>query len=321
MTNEHSPLVSVCVVTYNQEMYIAQTIESILSQEFEGRLEIIIGEDCSPDNTAKIVEEYQRQHPNVVKIVTSQNNVGAQANFTRVLKAAQGDFIAICDGDDYWIDTGKIQKQLDAFEDSNSELCFTPANKVLGSEALGVLASYGKEQRVFSFSDIINGGGGMIPSPALMVRRQVVERLPDWFKGAPVGDYFLQILGAEKGAIYLPEVTAAYRVQAVNSWSSNREKFPVEKLMNEADNYQLCFSELKKSYPEKSASFNKRLAAELAFLAFTLFKKKEFTSANLLYSRSSKINFVVNKTQVFMFFASKFSHVFWWLLALKNRLR
>ena len=107
--------ISVGVITYNQESTIRQTLDSILAQKGDFDLELVIGEDCSPDRTYAICAEYAQRYPNVVKLLPNTHNLGIMANFARVMRACTGDYIGICAGDDYWCDDQKLQKQLDYF--------------------------------------------------------------------------------------------------------------------------------------------------------------------------------------------------------------
>ena len=115
-----NPLVSVFVITYNQEQTIAQTLESILIQKGNFTLELIIGEDCSVDATAEICKEYQYRYPDKIKLLLQDTNQGLVKNYIDTLKLCSGQFISVCAGDDYWCDEYKIQKQLDFF-DKNPE--------------------------------------------------------------------------------------------------------------------------------------------------------------------------------------------------------
>ena len=107
------PVVSVQMVTYNHEPYIAQSIEGVLNQDTSFPIELIIGEDCSTDRTRDIVMTYQRKHPGVIRVVTSKKNVGMRKNSRRVELKCRGKYIAYLDGDDYWHDPGKLQMQVD----------------------------------------------------------------------------------------------------------------------------------------------------------------------------------------------------------------
>ena len=120
------PVVSICCITYNHEKYIEETIDSFLMQETDFPFEIVIGEDCSTDNTRKIVEKYKEMYPNIIKLIVSENNVGMQANGQRTMEACIGEYMALCEGDDYWTDKNKLQIQKD-FLESNPEyiICYT----------------------------------------------------------------------------------------------------------------------------------------------------------------------------------------------------
>lgn len=110
-----NPLVSVFIITYNQEKTIAQTIEGILMQKGDFTLELVIGEDCSTDKTADVCKKYQEKYPEKIKLLLQDTNQGLLKNYISTLKLCQGKFIGVCAGDDYWIDEHKIQKQLDFF--------------------------------------------------------------------------------------------------------------------------------------------------------------------------------------------------------------
>ena len=110
-------VVSVAMVTYNHEPYVSQAIESILRQETTFRFELVIGEDCSTDRTRHIVREYESSHPDIVRVVSSESNVGATENFHRTVKACRGKYLAFCEGDDFWQAPNKLQAQVNFLED------------------------------------------------------------------------------------------------------------------------------------------------------------------------------------------------------------
>lgn len=104
------PTVSVCMISYNHGKFIAQAIESILSQEVDFSIELIIGDDCSTDDTFSICEDYARKDPRV-RLLSRKSNLGVMPNFSRTLQACTGKYVAVCEGDDYWSDPHKLQKQ------------------------------------------------------------------------------------------------------------------------------------------------------------------------------------------------------------------
>lgn len=118
--NTEQPLVSIFMLTYNHEGYIRQAIESILAQKTTFPIELVIGEDFSTDKTREICAEYQRKYPETIHLLENKTNLGIKDNFLRTLNATQGDFVAYLEGDDYWIDPHKLQKQFD-FLQKNSD--------------------------------------------------------------------------------------------------------------------------------------------------------------------------------------------------------
>lgn len=129
------PLVSVVTVTYNHGPYIARTIESVMAQRVNFCFEYIIAEDCSTDSTPDICRRYAERYPDIIRIVTSEHNVGDAANEKRAFAAARGKYIAICEGDDYWSDPDKLQRQVD-FLESNPDysVCFHRYRKYFESQ-------------------------------------------------------------------------------------------------------------------------------------------------------------------------------------------
>lgn len=114
------PLVSICTLTYNHEKYISKAIDSFLIQKTDFTFEIVIGEDCSTDGTREIVFNYAKKYSDIINVVTSRENVGINENARRTVNACTGKYIAFCEGDDYWHDKYKLQKQVD-FLESNKD--------------------------------------------------------------------------------------------------------------------------------------------------------------------------------------------------------
>ena len=108
-------MVSVCMITYNHESFISEAIKSVLSQQVDFSLEVVISNDCSTDNTHRIIEELIKSNTNLnikFSYTNQKSNLGVMSNFIFALKKCQGKYIALCEGDDYWIDKGKLQKQV-----------------------------------------------------------------------------------------------------------------------------------------------------------------------------------------------------------------
>ena len=126
-----TPLLSVCLITYNHENYIRQAIEGVLMQQVNFNWELIIADDFSTDGTRAILKEYQQQHPNHIRLILQQKNVGAAQNWFDLMKTPQSKYIAYFEGDDYWIDPNKLQKQVDFLEQNqNFTLCHSDVRLV-----------------------------------------------------------------------------------------------------------------------------------------------------------------------------------------------
>ncbi|WP_113719997.1 glycosyltransferase family 2 protein [Aeromonas salmonicida] len=245
-SKEQPVRVSVCCITYKQEQYISQAIDSFLMQKTTFPFEIIIGEDCGGDDTLSILSKYQARYPNLIKVITSEDNVGANANLLRVFGVAKGDYIAICEGDDYWIDKLKIQKQYDILNSKiGIDLCFTSAYKLSVDGMLYDYASSHTLIKTYDLKDIIRGGGGFMPTASLMFKYDVIREIPDWFVSAPIGDFYLQVwCSLSNGAIFIPDKTCVYRLNSVGSWSNEKFNMSEEKIIDSVKSNESCVREL-----------------------------------------------------------------------------
>lgn len=125
-----TPLVSVIVTTYNHEPYLAEALNAILSQECDFGVEVILGEDCSSDNTLGVCKTFAQQYPDRITLITSAENVGWRVNYRRCVEAARGKYIAFCDGDDYWCNKNRLTEQVVLMEQNpNIGLCYTLAER------------------------------------------------------------------------------------------------------------------------------------------------------------------------------------------------
>lgn len=124
-----TPLVSVVITTYNHAPYIAQAIESAVSQRTNFDFEVVIGEDCSTDTTLAICNDYVARYPGKVRVIASQTNIGMRNNYRRTFAAARGKYVAVCDGDDYFSDPGKLQLQVDALQSGGFDMCYTRSER------------------------------------------------------------------------------------------------------------------------------------------------------------------------------------------------
>ena len=206
--------VSIFILTYNQEHFIAQTIESILMQKTNFKYQLVIGEDCSTDNTRIICEKYVVYNASRIKLLPSlDKNIGLIANYMRTIKECDGKYIAICDGDDYWIDENKLQKQVDCLEQNPQfSIVYTNVRKLFPNGEIKDSFVLGQKQNS-SFEDLIFDN--FIPSVSVLFKNiQKESEFPDWIVNFPYGDWptYLWTI-KDRGEIYfLDEVTAIYRM-------------------------------------------------------------------------------------------------------------
>jgi glycosyltransferase involved in cell wall biosynthesis len=207
--------VSVFLLTYNQEQYISQTLDSILSQETDFSYKIIIGDDASDDNTSIICSEYASRFPDKIEYHRHSSNLGLMGNFIKTATRLKGKYIAICDGDDYWIDSLKLQKQVGFLEENHKYvLVGTGVQLVLKNGEISEKVQMHFQE--ISLEELIEDN--KISAPTAVFRNYLeLQNLPPWFNTIPYGDWPLYLMALQKYeamACILPEVTAAYRLQS-----------------------------------------------------------------------------------------------------------
>jgi len=218
------PLVSVHMITYNHEKYIAQAIEGVLMQKTNFLFELVIGEDCSTDSTRVICKEYADRYPNIIKLLPDAGkNLGMMENAIRTTMACTGKYIALCEGDDYWTDPYKLQKQVD-FLEANPDFVFTFHDAFIPNEKTGEkhlrIGDRIIDEIVDLKSVIIQNN---IPTASIVFRNILNSKsLPDWFCKIAKGDYGLCVLLAEKGpGKFFREPMSVYRVHEGGVWSGS----------------------------------------------------------------------------------------------------
>jgi glycosyltransferase involved in cell wall biosynthesis len=245
--NGMPPIVSIFMVTYNHEKYIAKSIEGIVSQKTSFKFKLFIGEDCSKDNTKTICLNYAGKYPDIVEVISTEKNSIKQNidNVWKAIFASGAKYIAICEGDDYWTDPDKLQKQTDFLEaNPDFSLCFTDVDVI---DEMGwnhpdehYWPSLNKD--VLTIDDFILMGKSVIPTATLFFRNIFSYPLPDLYRNAISGDIALHLLLADKGkAKYFPLKTAAYRNHSTGITKSKevieRANEALFRLFNEFNHY------------------------------------------------------------------------------------
>ena len=173
--------------------------------------EFIIADDCSPDDTRKIVLEYKSRFPDLIRLIFREKNVGPAQNFIELLSAASGKYIAYLEGDDYWTDPHKLQKQVDVLE-KNSSLSIAAHGAYRLTDNLSLLDSPFKVDTIWSTKDILVNNW-FIMSGSLMIRRAMLDISPPWYLKISHGDLGLILLTSLNGdGFYSPEPMCVYRI-------------------------------------------------------------------------------------------------------------
>ena len=228
--------VSVCILTYNHEPFITQAVDSVLMQKTDFDFEVIIGEDQSTDNTRSIVKDYQKKFPQTIRLLLHERKdviyidgrESGRWNFMNTIQSAKGQYIALLEGDDYWLDPLKLQKQVDFLESHPScVICFHAAQyQDKNNHSLHHLWMPRQLKKIYTIEDLFVEGN-FIATASTLFRNGLLDDFPPWFKKIRVGDWPLHILNARHGDIgFINEVMSAYRVHAggVSSMKSRIEK-------------------------------------------------------------------------------------------------
>lgn len=224
------PDVSVVMIAYDVEEYIAHALESVLMQEGDFTYEILVGEDCSTDRTREIVLRYAREHPDKVRPLLRERNLGMNPNFAATYLECTGRYVALLDADDFWISRRKLQKQIEFLEaHPDCTICFHNAAVIYddGSTAQHPFhmrrprhrISAGVPKPISTLEDI--APGNFMQTCSVMYRGGTVRELPEWYLSVPTFDWPLHVLHAEHGDIgYIDEVLGTYRVHPGGFWSA-----------------------------------------------------------------------------------------------------
>lgn len=233
-TSSSDPLVSISCITYNHINYIEQCLDGFLEQETDYPFEILIHDDCSTDGTTEIIQKYSTKYPDIIKPMYETENQYQQGkpagsliwNFPR----AKGKYIALCEGDDYWIDENKLQKQVD-FLESNPEygMCYTKSKQFLQEKGRYGKKTFGK--KINSYDDIFVNGN-RIPTPSVVCRKELMSEFSEKFSSQSkkwiMGDLPLWLFIFKNSNVkFLNQETCVYRVlkeSASHSVSIEKQK-------------------------------------------------------------------------------------------------
>lgn len=221
-------MISILVLTYNHEEYITQALDSILMQKVNFKYEIIIGDDCSKDNTQEVLIRYKEKYPDTIKLVLRQKNVGATKNGYEIARMAVGKYIAYLEGDDYWTHQDKLQKQIEFLEREQEFIACVHKCKIvdrLGKIKRNIPTNHGFWDRSIYSKEEYEKGTLPGQTATLVHRNIYIDTNIDCEimcrASKIVGDWTIVLLLLSKGKIYcLDEVMSHYR-QVIDKDSSS----------------------------------------------------------------------------------------------------
>ncbi|MDF3130403.1 glycosyltransferase [Kiritimatiellaeota bacterium B1221] len=226
--------VSVCIITYNQVSYIRECIESVLMQKTDFLTEIVIGEDDSSDGTREICQEYAEKFPEKIRLFLRDrkdvqyinNTPTGRYNSMETRRACRGKYIAYCEGDDYWTDPHKLQKQFDYLEDNTDCAVCGTFVKVLGSTKGEESTLYDEDVCLDYLHEDFVREGAILQTCSIMVRVSDIPEFPEWTNRVIWGDWCLFLLVTRHGkkAHILPEECAVYRMHGKGTYSGATER-------------------------------------------------------------------------------------------------
>ncbi|GGC02399.1 glycosyltransferase family 2 protein [Dyadobacter sediminis] len=213
--------VSVCVPAYNHEKYIAQMLDGALMQQTRFPFEIVIGDDASTDATPAIIQKYMQENPGRIRAFLHSENQGPKEprefagrnNVLQLLKACKGEYVAMCEGDDYWTDPLKLQKQVN-FMDANPDfaMCHHNVTVIYEDGSAPHLFNNPEQKLISTIEDILEDKWFMATASWLYRNYFLINDFADWHAKAAAGDWAVAIQLAANGKIrYLPEVMGVYR--------------------------------------------------------------------------------------------------------------
>ena len=263
------PLLSVFTITYNHAPFIRQCIEGVLMQKTDFPFEFVIGEDCSTDGTREIVLDYAKKNPEIIRVITSESNVGMSENAKRTGRACQGKFVALCDGDDYWTDPYKLQKQVDFLESHPDYSMCCHASKIIfeDSEQQAEVVRLADTDTTFTIDDFLAPTGkNFIRTESVVCNVELVREVPEEFQNMIVGDYPMFLLMAYHGNIrYLDQVMSVYRKHGGGIWSSKTTNAEFQ------EKYCLSIVQMHKRFDEYSGYvYHDKIQKRLAYSYYAL---------------------------------------------------
>lgn len=216
----NGPVVSVVMIAYNKEAYIADAIKGVVKQRFDAPFELLVLDDCSTDSTAAIIREWQGRYPEVVRYIRNERNLGLQRNYLEAFRHCRGRYMAICDADDYWCYRGKL-KCMVRYMDTHPD-CAISFHRVINYYEASGEKSFSNPATPADTTMNELSRSNYITNLSVMYRRGLVDltRLPGWIAFDRSPDYAMHALYARHGYIhFFKRPMGVYRKTAGSAWS------------------------------------------------------------------------------------------------------
>ena len=272
-------VVSVSMITYNQKDYIRQAIDGVLMQKTDFTIELILSDDCSTDSTSDICYEYYCKYPNIIRLVSPSENLGSIRNFLRNLEFCRGKYIALCEGDDYWTDPLKLQKQVDFLEShTDYSMCLHSVWKLENGNTTHFVNIAKSEISVW---DIINNW--LVPTCSVLYRKISLDWVLCNKIGGFCGDFNIFINLSQHGRIhYISDMMGVYRIHSQGVTMTHLNSIKSQKAMlNQINRMSFYYPKIRKDliyqYVSASVSYASCAIKRGNFTLFIYFLYKAFT--------------------------------------------
>jgi len=254
--------VSIICNTFNHEDYIKDALNGFVMQKCNFKYEILIHDDASTDETPSIIREYQKKYPEIIfPIYQTENQYSKKISITKTyqIPRAKGKYIAICEGDDFWTDEYKLQKQYDAMEKHpNIDIC-AHKTTMLKNEKFFKYIAPAQSDKIFNVDEVIAGGGGFVATNSLFIKKACFDKEYE-FEKIRYYDYVIQIKCSLRGGmLYLNDNMSVYRYMAIGSWTVNMITNPDKSIINKERSYNMLCTLNEETEFKYNATINKRL--------------------------------------------------------------
>jgi glycosyltransferase involved in cell wall biosynthesis len=285
-----TPLVSVCVITYQHERFIARCLDGVLMQKTDFPFEIIIGENESSDRTHEICTEYAKKYPGKIRlqqrprseVIIINGQPTGRLNLIKSIEESRGKYIALCEGDDYWTDEQKLAKQVAFLESSGRTACFHESRLVDENDSI-LASSYLPLKRDLSQEDAFRYGNHF--SIASLMFRKDGFHYDELWKKLSGGDRYMTVKLSEQGLIgYIPDEMCAYRKHSGGLWSGTKEAEKCQRLYND----YILYYEVPEYRRRYGKILRRKMCDNLSVISQQLRKSDSFTirmKRGLLYFR------------------------------------